>query len=106
MAINIFKLKILSRAKLEVNEATEYYESRSKGLGKIFYLEFKNYSNTLRNIPFYEEKYNIVRTLPLKKFPYTIHFTVDEFEKSVSIQAVTNDYQNPDTTRIKIKKWE
>ena len=54
MAVNNFKLKILSRAKLEVNEAAEYYESKSKGLGKTFYLEFKNYSKTLRNIPFFE----------------------------------------------------
>jgi hypothetical protein len=102
MAVNNFKLKILSRAKLEVKEATEYYESKTKGLGKTFYLEFKNYSKTLRNIPFFEEKYNIVRILPLKKFPYTIHFTVDEFEKTVSIQAVTSNHQDPNTTRIKL----
>ncbi|WP_396185304.1 hypothetical protein [Flavobacterium sp.] len=102
MAINNFKLKILSRAKLEVNEAANYYESKSKGLGKGFYLEFKNYSKTLRNIPFFEEKYNIVRILPLKKFPYTIHFTVDEDEKTVSIQAVTSNFQEPNSTRIKI----
>ena len=102
MAINNFKLKILSRAKLEVNEAANYYESKSKGLGKGFYLEFKNYSKTLRNIPFFEEKYNIVRILPLKKFPYTIHFTVDEDEKTVSIQAVTSNFQEPNSTRIRI----
>ncbi|MBF2707263.1 hypothetical protein [Flavobacterium soyangense] len=63
MAVNNFKIKVLSRAKLEVNEAAEYYDSKSKGLGKVFYLEFKNYSKTLRNIPFFEEKYNIVRIL-------------------------------------------
>ncbi len=102
MAVNNFKLKILSRAKLEVNEAAEYYESKNKGLGKAFYLEFKNYSKTLRNIPFFEEKYNVVRNLPLKKFPYTIHFTVDELEKIVSIQAVTSNHQDPNTTRIKL----
>jgi hypothetical protein len=102
MALNNFKLKILSRAKLEVNEAAEYFESKSKELGNVFYLEFKNYSKTLRNIPFFEEKYNIVLTLPLKKFPYTIHFTVDEFEKIVFIQAVTNNHQDPNTTRLKL----
>ncbi|WP_456313694.1 hypothetical protein [Pseudomonas shirazensis] len=102
MAINDFKLQILSRAKLEVEEASQYYESKSKGLGKVFYLEFKSYSKTLKNIPFFEEKYNIVRILPLKKFPYTIHFTVDENEKLVSIQAVTSNYQDPNTTRIKL----
>lgn len=102
MALENFKLKILSRAKLEVDEAALYYESKSKGLGKIFYLEFKSYSKTLINIPFFEEKYNIVRILPLKNFPYTIHFTVDENEKSVSIQAVTSNYQDPNITRIKL----
>ncbi len=102
MAINNFKLKILSRAKLEVKEVTEYYESKTKGLGKAFYLEFKNYSKTLRNIPFFEVKYNIVRTLPLKKFPYTIHFSIDENEKTVSIQALTSNHQDPNTTRVKL----
>lgn len=102
MAINNFKLKILSRAKLEVKEVTEYYESKTKGLGKAFYLEFKNYSKTLRNIPFFEVKYNIVRTLPLNKFPYTIHFSIDENEKTVSIQALTSNHQDPNTTRVKL----
>jgi len=102
MDVNNFKLKILSRAKLEVNEVANYYESKSKGLGKVFYLEFKNFSKTLRNIPFFEKKYNIVRILPLKKFPYTIHFTVDENEKIVSIQAVTSNHQDPNTTKLKL----
>ena len=102
MALKNFKLQILSRAKIEVDEAAYYYESKNKGLGKLFYLEFKSYSKTLTNIPFFEEKYNIVRTLPLSKFPYTIHFTVDENEKLVSIQAVTSNYQDPNTTRIKL----
>jgi hypothetical protein len=34
MALENFKLKILSRAKLEADEAALYYESKSKGVGK------------------------------------------------------------------------
>ncbi|MFE3872342.1 type II toxin-antitoxin system RelE/ParE family toxin [Flavobacterium sp. ZS1P70] len=97
-----YKTTILPRAKQEVNEAAEYYESIRIGLGKLFYKEFKNYALTLNNIPFFEVKYNEIRILPLKKFPYSIHFTVDEFEKIVSIQAVTSNYQNPNTTRLKL----
>ena len=96
-----YKIKILTRAKQEVDETAFYYETIRKGLGKLFYLEFKNYSLTLNNIPFFEVKYNIVRILPLKKFPYTIHFTVDENEKIVTIHAVTSDYQDPNTTKLK-----
>lgn len=71
-------------------------------MGTKFNDEFDNYVETLKTFPFFEEKYNIVRILPLKKFPYTIHFTVDEDEKTVSIQAVTSNHQDPNTTRIKL----
>ena len=98
----VFNVKTLIRAELELDEAVFYYENIQKGLGERFLLDYENQLNTLYNFPFFEEKYNIVRTLPLKKFPYTIHFTVDELEKIVSIQAVTCDYQNPENTRLKL----
>jgi hypothetical protein len=101
MAVNNFKIQILTRAKLEIDEAAIYYESKSKGLGKLFYLEFKSYRKTLESVPFFEEKYETIRTLPLKKFPYTIHFKVDESKKIVFILALTSNYQDPNTTRIK-----
>ncbi|MDD5149901.1 MAG: type II toxin-antitoxin system RelE/ParE family toxin [Flavobacterium sp.] len=98
----VFKVLIVKRADLEIEEAVLYYEKIRKGLGKKFLLDYEDHLKTLYKIPFFEEKYKIVRILPLKKFPYTIHFTVDEFEKIVSIQAVTCDYQNPENTKIKL----
>jgi hypothetical protein len=97
----MYKIIILIRADLEVDEIIEYYELVSTGLGIKFNNEFEDYVETLKTFPFFEEKYNIVRILPLKKFPYTIHFTVDENEKIVTIQAVTSDYQDPNTTKLK-----
>lgn len=97
-----YKTIILPRAKQEVEETAFYYENIRKSLGKLFYKEFKSYALTLKTFPFFEEKYNIVRTLPLKKFPYTIHFTVDENDKIVSIQAVTSNHQDPNHTRLKL----
>ena len=98
----MFKIIILLRADLEVDEIAEYYESLSDGLGTKFFNEYQKYVDTLNTFPFFEEKYNIVRTLPLKKFPYTIHFTVDEINKIVAVHAVTSNYQDPNTTRIKL----
>ena len=98
----MFEIIILLRADLEADEIAEYYESLSNGLGTKFINEYQDYVETLKTFPFFEEKYNVVRTLPLKKFPNTIHFTVDENEKIVSIQAVTSNYQDPNTTRIKL----
>lgn len=98
----MFEIIILLRADLEVDEIAEYYESLSNGLGAKFFNEYQDYVETLKTFPFFEEKYNVVRTLPLKKFPYTIHFTVDENKKIVSVQAVTSNYQDPNITRLKL----
>ncbi len=34
--------------------------------------------------------------LPLSKFPYMIHFSVDEYKNKVFIEAIFNTSQNPD----------
>lgn len=96
-----FKVEILKRASLEIEEAYLYYENIQNGLGIKFILEYENHLNTLYNIPFFEKKYKLIRVLPLKKFPYSIHFSVNESEKIVEIHAVTCDYQNPETLKIK-----
>jgi hypothetical protein len=97
----VFDVKTLIRAELELDEAVFYYENIQIGLGKKFLLDYENQLNTLYHFPFFEEKYNIVRKLPLKYFPYTIHFTVEEFDKIVLIQSISCDYQNPNLTRLK-----
>lgn len=98
----VFKVLIVKRADLEIEEAFLYYENIRKGLGEKFLSDYQDHLKTLYTFPLFEEKYNVVRTLPLKKFPYTIHFTVDELEKIVLIQAVISNYQNTNTTRIKL----
>ena len=98
----VFNVKTLIRAELELDEEVFYYENIQKGLGERFLLDYENQLDTLYNFPFFENKYSSVRVLPLKKFPYTIHFTINETEKLVSIQAITCDYQNPENTKLKI----
>ncbi|WP_322551155.1 hypothetical protein [Flavobacterium psychraquaticum] len=98
---NNFEIEILKRASLEIDEISEYYESLVDGLGTKFYIELSFYIETLHYIPFFEKKYKLIRVLPLKKFPYSIHFSVNESEKIVEIHAVTCDYQNPETLKIK-----
>ncbi len=97
-----FKVIIVERADLEIEEAYLYYENIQEGLGIRFVLEYEKYLKTLKNIPFFEQRYQAVRILPLKKFPYSIHFSVDELQRTVTIHAVICDYQNPETTRIKL----
>jgi hypothetical protein len=91
-----FEIIILSRAEIEIDEISDYYESIVEGLGFRFYFELRSYIDTLHTYPFFQNRYDTIRILPLKKFPYSIHFTVDENNKIVTIHAITCDYQNPD----------
>ena len=92
----IFKVDILQRAQNEIEETYLYYESIQIGLGVKFVIEYENYLNILNTYPFFQNRYDTIRILPLKKFSYSIHFTVDDDNKIVTIHAVTCDYQNPD----------
>lgn len=96
-----FKINILKRAELEIEEAVFYYENLKLKLGEKFLVDYKNQLKCLTTTRFFKVKYDVIRKLTFKKFPYTIHFTVDEDQKIVSIHAVTCDFQNPDTTKIK-----
>lgn len=96
-----FNVVILKRTNLEIEEAYLYYETIQDGLGIKFILEYENRLNTLYRIPFFEQRYNEIRMLPLKKFPYSIPFSVDVSNKIVTVHAVILDYRNPDLTRIK-----
>ena len=100
--LNNFELNIQNRAEIEINEISDYYESLVEGLGTKFYIEVSNYIETLKSFPFFEKRYSAIRILPLKKFPYSIHFSVDEINSIVTVHAVILDYRNPDLTRIKL----
>ena len=96
-----FNVKILKRAELEVNEAIVYYKDIQPKLAERFLTDYQNHLKTLKTIPYFEIKYQEIRKISLKKFPYTIHFSVDELSELVLIHAVTCDYQNPETTNVK-----
>ncbi len=96
-----FKTEIRIKAKDEVDEISFYYENLSSGLGKRFYKEFKELSLTLEYNPYFQVFYNDVRRLPLKKFPYSIHFRIDEEQNIVYIETVASDNLFPFSTKIK-----
>ncbi|MFM2306922.1 MAG: hypothetical protein RLZZ367_1591 [Bacteroidota bacterium] len=93
-----FVVTILPRAFNDIQDAVYYYESLNDGLGEKFFDEVDAYMQILGKHPFYQVRYDDVRCLPLKKFPYMIHFRVDEIQKVVYVEAVVNCYQNPGTS--------
>jgi hypothetical protein len=94
-----FKIKIESDAKLDIQQAINWYNKQQIGLGKKFYSVLMKHIEGLKKNPHYEIRYDSVICLPLKKFPFMIHFTVDKTEKIVSVRSVFHTSLNPE-------KWE
>jgi len=71
----VFKIIILPLAEKEIDESIEFYESRSKGLGKQFLLYLKSYLKVLKTNPqlFEIKKQPCFRELTLVKFPFVIY---------------------------------
>ena len=69
----------------DIREARKWYNRQQKGLGKKFYSEVKRSLEAIEQTPQFQVRYDEIRCLPLKKYPFMIHFTIDEQQKSILI---------------------
>lgn len=90
-----YKIKIDRRALKDIQDIIEYYESKSIGLGVKFENELDIFIDTLSRNPLFQIRYEKVRCLPLRKFPFMIHYTVDESKCTVFIHAVFHTSRSP-----------
>lgn len=91
-----FKIKIEPEAHRDIQEGIDWYNKQQDGLGRQFYAEVKTSIEELKTHPFFQVRYDDVRCLPLKKYPYMIHFTVDEENKQVIVRAAFNTSRDPE----------
>jgi len=94
-----FTLFIDMRAISGIQEAIDYYDEQQTGLGKRFEAELNSLLVFLEDNPFFRIRYDHVRCLPMKKFPYMVHFTIDERKQLVVVRAVFHTSVNP-------QRWE
>lgn len=73
-----FKIQINSEAYQDIQEGVDCYNKHRKGLGKEFHIEVKNGFEKLKYLSFFQIRYDQTRCLPLKRFPFMIHYNVDE----------------------------
>lgn len=96
----MYKSIILPLAKEDIREAARWYNKQSPGLGKRFTAEVRESVRFIRQNPTAcNIRYDKVRTVVLKVFPFMIHYTINEASKSVVISAVLHTSRDP-------KEWE
>ncbi len=90
----VYKIKVSPRAQKEIINAIDYYFEHSQDAPSDFILQLKKTYITLENNPFFIIRYKNVRSLKLKKFPYSLYFTVNEKTKIVEILSCFHNKLN------------
>lgn len=93
----IYKLTFHPLLDSEVQEIISYYNSKREGLGLEFFEELQGKYRTLKTNPLFQKRYDNIHCLPLKRFPYMVHFSVDKKTKTVFIEAVYGTAQDSKT---------
>ncbi|MEX0810838.1 MAG: hypothetical protein WD048_01395 [Chitinophagales bacterium] len=97
-------MKIDTDARLDIQKGIKWYNKKAIGLGRKFHKEVKQHFKILRRMPYFQLYYYDVRCLPLKIFPYMIHFTLDEKDKIIIVRAVFPSQVNPENWKKRITK--
>ncbi len=88
-----YRLIFTPEAREDVLSAALYYDDQLPGLGKIFRGEVKRQLLLLKQNPYTRSvRYDNVRFAVTRKFPYSIHYTINE--RLVIIAAVLCDYRD------------
>jgi plasmid stabilization system protein ParE len=91
-----YKLKINEEALQDIQEITDWYNAQVGGLGSRFQKQAKSQINSLKNNPdIYVNRYDDVHCMLIKKFPFLVHFTINDNAFIVEIFAVIHTSRNP-----------
>ena len=99
-----YKIKIEPEALTDIQEITKWYNKAQKGLGERFQNTTIKQINSLHTDPqIYAIRYKEIRCVLVSKFPYMIHFYINEENNMVEVLAVISTDRNPRIWKEKTK---
>lgn len=91
-----YQIKILPDALQDIQQATDWYNEQLPGLGTRFQKQTIRQINKLKSVAAsYHIRYSEVRCMVIRKFPFMVHFTLNEQQNIVAIFAVFHTSRNP-----------
>lgn len=95
-----YRIKIAAEALSDIRDITVWYDSQKAGLGKIFKdIVIKQINDLAENPLIFTVRYKEIRCMLVKKFPYMVHFYINQKISTVEVLAVISTDRNP-------KIWE
>lgn len=88
-----FKIVVEPRALADIQQAIDYYDKQQVGLGEKFILIIDKHFKSISKNPFFQIRYDKIRCLPIKNFPFMIHFFIEEKTNIVYIVAAYHTSQ-------------
>ena len=100
-----YKIKIEPEAFNDIQEITDWYNDKLTGLGKRFQKIVIKLIDSLDKDPqIYAIRYKEIRCMLVNKFPYMVHFYVNNEDNTVEVLAVISTDRNPKVWQKKIKR--
>ena len=100
----IYKIKIEPEAITDIKRISDWYNEQLLGLGNRFReIVVKQIDGLNKNPQRHAIRYNQIRCVLVKKFPYMIHVFVNEESKTVEILAVIGTSRDPNMWLKKTK---
>lgn len=92
----MFRIIILPKAKADIKDAAEWYNTQKQGLGKRFTNEVRSkVQYAAKNPHAVSIRYDETRCVVFETFPYMAHFVIDEDNRTILIVAVYHTSLNP-----------
>ena len=80
----------------DIEQAMGYYNQLQPGLSKRFTQQLQQSLTAIKRNPFFASvRYDNIRCAQVKKFPYLVHYHIDEKQGVVTILAVYSTYKEP-----------
>ena len=90
-----YQVIIAESAELDIRDSYLWYESQQDHLGDKFRNHIEDSINSIAQNPLSNQiRYKNVRVFSLKKFPFGIHFKIDEIKSTILILGVFHTSRN------------
>lgn len=100
-----YKIYIDKDAYTDIENAANWYNTQQINLGSRFIKQTKQQINSLKINPHKcSIRYANIRCLLVKKFPFLIHYAIDEINELVEIYAIIHTSRNPKIWEVETNK--
>lgn len=91
----VYKVVVSVRTQREIEHAIDYYALHSVDAPLNFIIELAEAYEILAKNPFFRIRYKNIRVLNLKRFPYSLYYTIADDKKIIKIISCFHNSRDP-----------